>query len=82
MKTPSKAITVIAVIALSLYMFLQNASKKEKIFEAVKWLNNRREDQAGYFTAIKDLCGDLCDLEKEIEQGDFMGSVKAKVNYS
>ena len=62
-----------------MFMFLKDAVKKEKISQAVKWLNNSTEDQAGYFTAIKDLCGDLCDLEKEIEMGDFMGSVKAKV---
>ena len=28
---------------------------------------------------IKDVCGDLCDTSKEIEPGEFIGSVTAKV---
>ena len=28
---------------------------------------------------IKEVCGDLCDTSKEIEPGEFVGSVTAKV---
>ena len=31
---------------------------------------------------IKEVCGDLCDTSKEIEPGEFIGSVTAKVNAS
>jgi len=29
---------------------------------------------------IKALCGELCDLEKNIENGDFLGTVRSKVD--
>ena len=32
------------------------------------------------FLRIKSLCGDLCDVNKEVILGDFMGHVKADVS--
>lgn len=47
--------------------------------KAFDWLISRGDYEEHYIEQIKHLCGDLCDLEKEISPGDFMGSVKAQV---
>ena len=47
--------------------------------KAFDWLIRRGDSEEHYIEQIKHLCGDLCDLEKEITPGEFMGSVKAQV---
>jgi len=46
----------------------------------LKAVIKRIGDKPNYIDQIRDLCGDLCDIKKNITPADFMGSVKAKVD--
>ena len=50
---------------------------KNTLIELPKtWLRLQPEDP---LSIIRSLCGDLCDLTKEVQVGEFLGTVRAKV---
>ena len=49
-----------------------------KLIELPKdWLQSKQEDP---IDVIKALCGELCDLSKEIPKENFIGTLRAKVD--
>jgi hypothetical protein len=79
MKMVRNILTMVVFVILLIFLYLQQLEKYEKIMKAFDWLISRGDYEEHYIEQIKHLCGDLCDLEKEISPGDFMGSVKAQV---
>jgi hypothetical protein len=69
MKKPNviKCFTCIFVFSLAFYFIFPLGGVKER--------------NGNFFAAIQTICGDLCDLNKEVTyyEGDFLGTVKAKV---
>ena len=72
-------LTMVVFVTILTFLYLQKIEKDEKISKAINWMIKGAESEEHYINQIKHLCGDLCDLEKEIAPGDFMGSVKAEV---
>ena len=68
--------TVVVFVSLVIILYIEKTEKKDITLKAVI---KRISNQQNYIEQIKDLCGDLCDVKKEITPADFMGSVKAKV---
>ena len=68
--------TVIVFVSLVIILYIKKTENNDITLKAVI---KRISTQNNYIEQIKDLCGDLCDVKKEITPGDFMGSVKAKV---
>ena len=79
MKMVRNILTMAVLVIFLIFFYLQQIEKDEKIMKAFDWLIRRGDYEEHYIEQIKHLCGDLCDLEKEITPGEFMGSVKAQV---
>jgi len=80
-----RSLKLVLPIAILLSFILLVAQMKDRL----EWYKNRIAELPQVFLqtqsedpleTIKQLCGELCDLSKEIQTGEFIGSVRANVN--
>ena len=80
-----RSFKLVLPIAILLSFILLVAQMKGRL----EWYKNRIADLPQVFLQtqsedpleiIKQLCGELCDLSKEIQTGEFIGSVRANVS--
>ena len=65
-------------VILLVFILLHKSSELQSYKERMKELDRRLLEPQ--LEMIKNLCGDLCNLDKEIKEGTFIGSLNSEVN--